>query len=196
MRMRRLAIPVLAILVLAGLVAACSPSTSYIFNRYVDPTYRPDDISFAGASGQLYTEVAGNPFPVPKPVFDLAVTRAMHGAHFGPATNFTTTPTPRLDRSFRVRLLFNADALSTRLRICVGPPPPVEPSPAGGAVSLSAAFCQDDLALTFLIARASGFTGPDDPRFARFMSDVTMRLFPNRNNPELIPQDRHCRFGC
>src|SRR5262245_12010654 len=154
MHMRRF-----AMLVLTGLVAACSPSTAYMYNRYIYPTYRPDDISFAGASGQLYTEVLGNPFAVPKPVFDLAVTRAMHGAHFGPATNFTTTPTPGLNRSFRVRLPFNANALSTWNRICVGPPPPVEPSPGGGAVSLSAAFCQDDLALTFLNAEAAGFSG-------------------------------------
>jgi hypothetical protein len=186
----------LAMLILAGLVSACSPSTGFIYNHYVYPSYRPNDIAFAGASGQLWTEVVGNPFAAPKPVFDDAVTRAMHGAHFGPATDFTTTPSPGLNRSFHVRLLFNANALSTWNRICDGPPPAFAPSPGGGAVSLSAAFCQDDLALTFLNAEASGFAGPDDPRFARFISDVTMRLFPPQNNPELLPEhDMHCQFS-
>jgi hypothetical protein len=186
----------LAMLILAGLVSACSPSTGFIYNHYVYPSYRPNDIAFAGASGQLWTEVVGNPFAAPKPVFDDAVTRAMHGAHFGPATDFTTTPSPGLNRSFHVRLLFNANALSTWNRICAGPPPAFAPSPGGGAVSMSAAFCQDDLALTFLNAEASGFTGPDDARFARFISDATMKLFPPQNNPELLPEhDMHCQFS-
>jgi hypothetical protein len=100
-----------AMVVLAGLISACSPSTGVIYNHYVYPSYRPDDIAFAGASGQLWTEVLGNPFAVPKPVFDKAVTRAMHGAHFGPATDFTTTPTRGLSRTYHVRLMFNANAL-------------------------------------------------------------------------------------
>jgi len=185
----------LAMTVLAGLVAACAPTTALISHHYVHPSYRPNDIALAGASGQLWTEVVGNPFPVPNPEFDRAVTRAMHAVHFGPATNFTTNPSPGLNSSFRVRLLFNADALSTRTWICAGPPPAVTSRPSGGAVSLSAAFCQGDRALTFLNARASGFSGPDDPRFARFMSNVTMQLFPPRNNPAL--RSNNCGFsGC
>jgi hypothetical protein len=184
-----------AMVVLAGPISACSPSTGVIYNHYVYPSYRPDDIAFAGASGQLWTEVLGNPFAVPKPVFDEAVTRAMHGAHFGPATDFTTTPTRGLSRTYHVRLMFNANALSTWNNICADNPPIVTPSPAAGAVSLSAGFCQDDLGLTFLNAEASDFSGPDDPRFARFIADVTMKLFPVQNNPELLPEhERPCGF--
>ena len=55
----------LAMTVLACLVAACAPTTAFIFQRYVHPSYRPNDIALAGASGELWTEVVGNPFPVP-----------------------------------------------------------------------------------------------------------------------------------
>jgi hypothetical protein len=61
---------------------------------------------------------------------------------------------------------------------------------------LSAAFCQDGEALTFLQADGGRFSGPSDPRFRGFIRDVTMQLFPTQNNPELLRGNNgRCRFS-
>src|SRR4029077_11766295 len=89
------------LIVLSLLLAACtagssggkSLSSGSIYWTYYDTSYTPvQDIAMAGGSGQLLTQVLGNPFDVDQEQFDKAVTDAMYSAHFGPATHFTTTP--------------------------------------------------------------------------------------------------------
>jgi hypothetical protein len=154
---------------------------------YDDTSYTPiQDISAAGGSGQLLTQILGNPFNVDQEQFDNAVTDAMYGAHFGPPTHFTVAPEGSFKRIFYVRLGFGGSYPLSITTICTIPTaPPARNALANGSVSLSAAFCQEGRVLTYLEASGSSFTGPNDPRFVAFMRNVTFNLFApiNPNNP-------------
>jgi hypothetical protein len=181
---------------LAMLLAACTGvppgggggvSSGTIYWTYYDTSYTPiQDISVAGGSGQLLTQILGNPFNVDQEQFDKAVTDAMYGAHFGPPTHFTTTPAGSFKRIFYLRLGFGGPNPLSINTICTIPPaPPERKATANGSVSLSAAFCQESRVLTYLEAGGTGYTGPNDARFAAFIKNVTFKLFPpsNPNNP-------------
>src|SRR5258708_3497555 len=175
-------------LVLALLLAACtagssgskSLSSGSIYWTYYDTSYTPiQDIAMAGGSGQLLTQVLGNPFNVDQEQFDKAVTDAMYGAHFGPATHFTTTPNGSFKRKFYVRLAFDGAGINS---ICTSPPSaPERNAKATGSVTLDAAFCQEGEPLSYLEGGGSGYSGPNDPRFIDIMHELTFNLFPPTN---------------
>src|SRR5262249_39693415 len=85
---------------LAFLVAGCAGSrdpvdlaSGHVNWVYRDPSYTPiQDVNAAGGSGQLLTQILGNPFNVDQEQFDTAVTDAMYGANWGPRTHFTAAP--------------------------------------------------------------------------------------------------------
>ena len=181
---------------LAFLLAACTGGSGNsavdlgsgtIHWTYLDTSYTPiQDVNAAGGSGQLLTQVFGNPFNVDQDEFDKAVTAAMYGANWGPKTHFTVAPDGSFKRLFSVRLGFGGTSPLSVTTICSIPPsPPERNEKANGSVSLSAAFCQEDRVLTYLEATGTGYTGPDDPRFIAFIRNVTYNLFPpiNPNNP-------------
>jgi hypothetical protein len=183
----------LSLLVVLCLAAGSADASSMISYSWLSSSYSPRDIAYAGGPGELWTEVAGNPFLGTKGDFDRIVTGSMYGAHFGPPTKFTTTPGPNARRNFHVRLLFNGTA-TDQGAICNGPPQSIPGAP-GGSVVLYAAFCQDNDALSFLRA-AGDFSGPGDPAFTEFMHDVTMKLFPSQNN-ELFKNNNDChQWSC
>jgi len=185
--------PILVLLAL--LLAACTGSSGgggiggltsgTVYWTYYDSSYTPiSDISIAGGSGQLLTQVVGDPFGVPQEQFDKAVTGAMYAAHFGPPTEFTTTPRGNYKRIFFVRMVFDSSFPINKNTICVAPPQGPPPHPVSGpvSVSLSAAFCQEDRVLSYLEAGGSGYSSPSDPRFVEFIRVVTTNLFPSQNS--------------
>jgi len=163
--------------------AALATGSGFISYTKLSYSYSPRDIAYAGGSGELWTEIGGNPFAVPQADFDQAVTDAMYAAHAGPPTKFTTNPGPTARRMFHVRLLFNGPPSNSSL-ICAGPPPAV-PAPSGGSFTLYAAFCQDADSLAFLQAQGDSFSSPTDPDFREFIRQVTAHLFPPQN-PQLF----------
>jgi hypothetical protein len=193
-----------ALLVLSMLLAACTSkgepgliaNTGSIYWTYYDTSYTPiSDISIAGGSGQLLTQILGNPFDVDQAEFDKGVTDAMYAAHFGPPTHFTTEPTGSFKRIFYVRLAFGGTSAASINTICTEPPSPPSRNPsANGSVGLSAAFCQSGEPLSYLEAGGSGFSGPRDPRFVAFMQQVTFNLFPPQNSTLRRGQPGNCQW--
>ena len=173
---------VIAALGLAAL-GGCS-GTSVIDYVHLEPGYRAQQFGYAAGGRDLKTDIQGNPFAMPKEEFDATVTAAMQGAHFGQATNFTTTPGDSARPGYRVRLLFNGPAASSGRIVCAGEPAIVGPSPEGGDVRLLAAFCNDQYPLSYLSAHVSGIQDAHDPAFRDFMRDVTTNLFPPQNRQE------------
>ena len=185
---------ILSLAFAACLAAGTAGASSLISYSWLSYSYSPHDIAYAGGPGELWTEVAGNPFFGTKADFDQIVTGSMYGAHFGPPTKFTTTPGPNARQIFHVRLLFNGTS-TDQGAICNGPPQSIPGAPSGSVV-LYAAFCQGNDALSFLRA-AGDFSGPKDPAFIEFMHDVTMKLFPSQNNELFRNNDNDChQFSC
>lgn len=148
----------------------------------VDTAYSRADFAYGGAGRDLTTVILGNPFPnVSQADFDRAVTDRMQGAHFGPATHFTTTPDESARPVYRVHMLWNGPLSANGNRLCDGTPLEGGGAAPDGRVRLVAAFCRSDRAATYLVGSIGDVTGPDDPRFLRFVQQVTMQLFPPRD---------------
>ena len=197
-----------AIIALSLLLAACtsgtkggSPgllaNTGSVYWTYYDTSYTLiSDVSIAGGSGQLLTQILGNPFNVDQEQFDKGVTDAMYGAHFGPRTHFTTEPTGSFKRIFYVRLGFGGPNPLSINTICTVPPaPPERAASFNGSVTLVAAFCQSGEPLSYLEAGGSGYSGPNDPRFVAFMREVTFNLFPPQNSTLRRGQPGNCQWA-
>jgi len=164
-------------------LAGCggTPIIDYV---HLEPGYRAQQFAYAAGGRDLKADVQGNPFAMPKEEFDATVTDAMQGAHFGEATNFTTTPGDSARDGYRVRLLFNGPGASSGRIVCAGEPAVVGPSPESGNVRLLAAFCNGDYPLSYLSAHVSGIQDAHDPAFRDFMRQVTTNLFPPQNRQE------------
>lgn len=181
--MRRVLVPVLV--VVAVLLGGCAEGRvgggKIDFTR-VDSSWSRSDFAYAAAGRDLTTEILGNPFGgVSQNDFEQAVTAAMQGAHFGPATNFTTTPGESARPLFRVRMLWNGPTSTSGARLCEDTPVQGGGPEAGGRVRLIAAFCRGGRASTYLMGSVDGVRGPDDPRFTEFVREATMALFPPRD---------------
>jgi hypothetical protein len=168
-------------------LAACSGSTGFggagrIDYTRVDTAYSRADFAYAGSGRDMATDILGNPFPgVTQAAFDSAVTTAMHGAHFGPPTNFTTTPGESARPAYRVRLLWNGPLSANGNALCTDDPVQGGGGEPGGKARLVAAFCNSGDASTYVVGSVDGVSGPDDPRFVGFVRQVTLKLFPPRD---------------
>jgi hypothetical protein len=163
-------------------LAACAPSATPIAQQVrTYPSYRPQEISYVAGGGAMRTEILGNPFAMPQPAFDAAVTEAMHGANFGPVVVFSTLPDVPARNSHRVRLVFNGPATSNGYLLCAGEPSALPPMRPDGTVRVLAAFCRGSEPLSFVAADQAGLTDAADPAFTRFMRQVTVLLLPPEN---------------
>lgn len=171
---RALAATGLALATLA-LGAAGPAAQAQTRNEQMWSSYDPTEINGARGGRRLPTLILGNPFPgAPEAVVD-AVAKAMKDGPAGDQAVAAKAP-------LRVLMLFNATTL-TGPRICdrSQPPPVADTGPGRGNVDLVATFCRGDAPQTQVVAHADGFRGADDPRFADFIKQVTLSLFPSRN---------------
>ena len=160
-------------------LAACGGAV-VTYNEYVVDGFRIDELAFANREGDTLVVIRGNPFDIPKPQFDVAVTDAMQGKNFGPVTNFTTTPQGEARPSLRVVMLFDGP-LNLQLDEPCGDLDKVarrDPGAGGGEVIIQATFCSSDQARTAVAGRVTGVTDPSDPRFELLVGTATRTLFP------------------
>jgi len=177
-----------ALLVLAATVSACTPDTVILSPRSSYNTYTPSVLNSAAESGGLLVEVVGNPFDVPKGDLDTAVTSAMTGSHFGPPVNFITTPPEGFQSAYRIVILFDPTQNYTENKLCKESGS-IQPG-TGETVKAHAALCANGSPLTGVSGRVGDVTGPDDPNFRRLISQITTNLLPPFN-----PDRRDGRSG-
>jgi len=165
-----------ALLLAAG--AAIPPAGAQTRREQMWSSYDPTEVNGAQGGRRLPTLVAGNPFAVPQQEVVDAVARAMTGGQ--PMDQSVAVKAP-----MRVMMLFNATTV-TGYRICDRSKPVAvaDLGPRGGSVDLVATYCRGDSPQTQVVASLNGVSGPDDPRFADMIKQVTLSLFPFRN-PDL-----------
>lgn len=165
----------------ALLLAGCATEQGVIYNRSYDAAWRPTEFWTQSGGRDLRTEIYGNPFAIDHQELVAIVTADMHGAHFGPETNFVAVPGDNAtDSSYKVRMVFNG-AYSNGSALCSAPPPEVPGGASDGKIRLLAAYCGSGDRISAVNAGIDGVTGPDDPNFKTFIRRVTMALFPPVN---------------
>ncbi len=172
---------------LAGvvLIAACTAGeeSPVAFSRFaLDSTYDTGVFGLAAGGRDLRVVIVGNPFAGDRAAFEQAVIDAMQGRNLGQQTNFTTTPGPDANETYRVVLVFGAPADLTGTQVCASDPPGVSPGPyGGGRLDLFAVFCRASEAVSQLAAVIQGADGPGDPLFVELVGQTTRGLFPQRS---------------
>ncbi len=170
----------------ALLLAACGPPVR-LTQQAVSPSYTAGEFAYAAGGRDLQVVVAGTPFGGDPATFARAVTDAMQGRHWGPATVFTAAPGPSAQPAYSVVMLFDPPPTLTGGRLCRGDPSALPVAPAADRLTLLAAFCRSGRSLTELRGSIPAVSGPDDPIFAELVGQVTNGLFPPRRRLESDP---------
>lgn len=167
----------LALAALLVLVAFASQALVVMDNQVHRSGYK-SLFTYAAADRDLTTVVVGNPFPMPRPAVERAITDAMQGNHHGPRTRFTTTPSETARPSYRVVMMFDPPATLNTYALC-GDPAALSPSPAsGGEMRLWTAFCAAGKIVTEVRTRMPRVASPTDPAFRQAVANTTWRLWP------------------
>lgn len=177
------------LLILSGTVLACSPSTVILSPTSYYITYTPSVVNSAAASGGMLVEVVGNPFDVAKADLERAITSAMTGSHFGPPVKFVTAKPKGFTSPYRIVMVFDDTRGYTEAKLCEEGTS-IEPGTGGKSVKVNAALCAGDQPLTGVNGWVGDVTSPEDPKFHRLISQVTLNLLPPSN-----PDRRGDSFG-
>jgi hypothetical protein len=167
---------VLATLVIGALVAGCTPGR--IDRVRVESGYDPQQYQFVPYTKAMKADVSGNPFGMNQQAFNDLVSETIQPPGIVPSDG----------SPYRVRLAFNGSTSVNKDLACR--------ASGGGArsgdMTLVAALCPGSgSALTFLTGSVSDISGPDDPRFRRFVRSSVVKLFPGPT-----PDDRNQRDVC
>jgi hypothetical protein len=138
--------------------------------------YSRGDFEYAARSGEMQTEVVGDPFGN-APGLAAAVAEYMYRANHGPAVKFALEPAGRGSAPFHVVMVFNPPLRATGADACahVGG---LETARGSDPVNLLAAFCSGDVVMSEASGRIGGVAGPDDPKFRSLVRAVTTALIP------------------
>lgn len=179
---------VLAMVVLGGAVTACISTDVVVSPTNFYAAYTPTVLSYSATSGGMLVEVVGNPFDAPKDDLEQAITGAMTGSHFGPRVDFVTTPPEDFRSPYRIVLVFDSAHGYTESKLC-SESGSIQPE-NGETVRAHAALCAADSPLTGLSGRVADVSGPDDPKFGQFISQITTNLLPPFNPDRRGESDR------
>lgn len=181
MSLARLPVPIrlcAAAAVAAGLAACTAPKQDIITRSYLAPTYGPTTLSAARKYDSVPVDIVGNPFPVPDAILASRVIDALNTT--GSAGDLTFTAGPADPKTpYQMVVVFDPSPGMTHQQVCRGARRQTEDP--GTGVPMMLTYCLGKKPLTSLRARQTGFDGPDDPAFTRFVRNATTALLPKRN---------------
>ena len=170
--------------VVCAALAACDGGAVSVQPPYVG-IYDPGMLRYAISRGSILTEVAGNPFDVPKAEVEAAVTRSMTGATFGRQASFTTEVPADYSSPYRVAILLEPALGAQANRLCRDPGQSTAAEP--DRIRAMAAFCSNDKAITSIVGSTNRVRSPEDPAFSELIRRMTLDLFPIQ---DLVKDDK------
>lgn len=183
------------ILVVLAALGGCAGEPD-IYAIVQDRAYSPSEFKHAAANKAFRTVLAGNPFgKTPTREVHDAVLAAMQPVNwyqplpFTPHTRFTDAPNGQDNPRYHVVVALNPDESDSDWTgaPCADSAIPPTHGP-GDEITARMVFCRDGAPLSLTHGTLDGKAGPDDPRFRRMITRMTMELFPQRRD------DRDC-FG-
>lgn len=171
-----------AIVATAALALAGCGNLVAVYEPVGDQGYYDGALEYAASRGEVYAEIDGQPFVLPKGRFDARVTELMTGANFGPPVTFATRHSERTVKAYKVVMAFNAPPALSAEALCADERKPLAARPGGDTLSLLSVFCQHERALSQAKGVARNIRGADDPGFRRLVRAVMVSLFPINND--------------
>lgn len=167
------------ILLIAGMAAALAAcSSGIVVNEPVfEQLYVDGDLEYAAQSGELRTEVYGNPYGMGGARFTSTVTGLMKGANLGREVTFTASPKGPGSGPYHAVMVFNAATGTSPHEVCSAPAK-IPTGPRGTALTLLSGFCIGDTLLSTADGTTFGVAATEDPRFRELVRGVTLALFP------------------
>ncbi|MEZ5831474.1 MAG: hypothetical protein R3D05_09850 [Dongiaceae bacterium] len=148
---------------IGSLAAGCTPGR--IDRVRVESGYDPVQYRFVPYTRAMKADVSGNPFGMEQEAFNSLVTDVIQPEGVVPSDG----------SPYRVHLAFNGSTSVNRDLACNAS----GGGKTGGDMTLVAALCPGGgPALTFLTGSVSDISGPDDPRFRKFVRSSVVKLFP------------------
>jgi hypothetical protein len=149
----------------------------------VEPGYDPQQYHFVPYTRALKADVSGNPFGMEQEAFNALVSEIIQPPGIVPSEG----------SPYRVRLAFNGSTSVNRDLACRASGGGVR----SGDMTLVAALCPGSgAALTFLTGSVSDISGPNDPRFRKFVRSAVVRLFPGSTEDDRNDRDFCYVLGC
>lgn len=131
------------------------------------------------AKGPVPVFIAGSTFNRDPKAFVNTVVADMKGADWSPHARFTGSPGPKTARIYSYAMAFG-DPSVTGAHLCKAKGKASTSSKASAASSkgliLVAALCRYDKSTAAVTARATGATGPSDPRFREMIRGAVLEL--------------------
>ena len=144
----------------------------------VESGYDPVQYRFVPYNRAMKADVSGNPFAMDQQAFNTLVSETIQPPGVQPSDG----------SPYRVHLAFNGSTSVNKDLACGAS----GGGPTSGDMTLVAALCPGSgSALTFLTGSVSDISGPDDPRFRKFVRSAVVKLFPGPS-----PDDRNHRDLC
>jgi hypothetical protein len=177
--------PVVAATALAVL-SACA-GTGVITNDDRQNGYDPSLIADTARRGGMPLEVKGAPFPESGTRFATVAARALTESHPGPEFTVFADPADAPDGPLRTVVIANPSRTVTPANACTASVSG-DPVASGGTLSVTAALCRGDKAVTRMTGRAVGVEGVGDAKVDRLFRQIGQQLYPRRN--EAMREDR------
>lgn len=144
-----------------------------------DRRYAPTYVSYAAASGPVWTFIGGQAFATSPETFASDVLAQIQGrpAWIG-GMRYSATSRPGGTPAYYLALVFNPPASYDGDDACARKQAAGAPRP-GGDVRVVAAFCSSVYTLSWVVATADDVTSADSPAFGALMARVMGDLLPS-----------------
>jgi hypothetical protein len=175
------AVPFLA----AAALAACAvlgPSTV----SDISSDYDPGEYARSAQAREIPVTVRSGALGVDRAALAEAIAKNMAGHDIAGHGRFTATPTNGGDSVFSFAFAIDSPTQEIAAALCRDrSASSAVPTANDGNVRLVGALCRYDQAVTTVDGRASGVTGPNDPKFAALIAAATRELTPNMTTDPL-----------
>ena len=173
--------------VLATAVLSACTGSGVITNDARQAGYDPSLVADVAARGGMALDVKGAPFPNDGGRFAEIAARALTESHPGPEFTVFADAVDAPEGPLRTVVIANPRATVTPANACTASVSG-DPVASGGTLSVTAALCRGDKAVTRMTGRAVGVDGVGDAKVDRLFRQIGQQLYPRRN--EAMREDR------
>jgi hypothetical protein len=142
--------------------------------------YDPSLIADVADRGGMPLDVKGQPFPGDQTRFAQVAAQALTQTHRGPPFTVYADPARAPDGPMRTVIVANPASPVSSGNVCTAEVSG-QAVERGGTLSVTAALCRGDKAVTHMSGRATGITDAGDSNVARLFRQIGLHLYPRRN---------------